>query len=209
MRIFTQIFAVIIGICGGTGAGKTTLVSYAARILGESNTLIIEQDHYYKHHPELSFEQRCRINFDHPDALDFELMTHHVQMLAHGNNIQRPVYSFEKHLRMPETVLCAPKKIILVEGILVFSHQPLMQLFDFKIYIDASKEIRVKRRVQRDIALRGRTLEEVHQRFDTTLHAMHERFIEPNKEKADLIVTNENLNTAKEQLSNWTKTIRT
>ena len=118
----------IIGISGGTGAGKTTLVSYVAEILGKDETLILSQDRYYKHLPELSFEARCLINFDHPDALDLDLLANHVVQLQKGNLIKSPLYSFEKHLRKDEIEVVYPKKYILIEGILVFAHAPLLSL---------------------------------------------------------------------------------
>lgn len=198
----------IIGFGGGTGAGKSTLVEHAARLLGKDNTLIIAQDHYYKHHPELPFEERCQINFDHPDAIDFALLTSHIQHIHNGNTIHRPVYSFEEHLRKNETTKHQTKKFILVEGILVFAHQPLVELFDYKVYIHADKDIRVKRRVARDIASRGRSENEVLERFQTTLHAMHDKYIAPHKQKANLVlINNTNIDAAKKQLSDWIKTI--
>ncbi len=198
----------IIGFCGGTGAGKSTLVKHAASILGTDNTLIIAQDHYYKHLPELTFKQRCNINFDHPDAIDFALMTSDIKQLKNGGTINRPVYSFSEHLRKSEIVKCQPKKYILVEGILIFTHQPLYALFDYKVYIDAAKETRVERRIKRDVSFRGRSVEEVQQRFKTTLHSMHSQFIEVNKDMADVTVANNNdLEGAKSRLSIWLNTL--
>lgn len=198
----------VIGFSGGTGAGKSTLVDFASKVLGVNNTLILAQDHYYKHMPNLSFDERCKINFDHPKALDFDLITSDLQKLKNDISIQRPVYSFENHLRKSETVLCEPKKYILVEGILVFAHHPLVEQFDFKVYIEAAKDIRVQRRIARDIAFRGRTQNEVKERFKTTLHAMHEQFIAPYKQNSDLIILNNNkIERAKSQLGNWLKTI--
>ena len=206
--IFTKTIKVVIGFCGGTGAGKSTLVAHAADVLGKGDTLILEQDHYYKYLPELSFEERCAINFDHPDALDFDLLTEHLSQLKNVQTIARPVYSFAQHLRLERQVQCTPKKYILVEGILVFSHQPLHALFDYTVYIDAHQGSRVQRRTERDIRLRGRTAEEVETRFKTTLHAMHEQFIEPSKDLANLIVTNNGaLEKATSQLDDWLKEI--
>jgi uridine kinase len=206
--IFTKTIVVIIGFCGGTGAGKSTLVKYAAQFLGANDTLILAQDHYYKHLPNFSFEQRCQINFDHPEALDFDQMTFDVSKLKQGTSISRPVYSFAEHLRMKETIRCIPKKYILVEGILVFVHEPLRSLFDYTVYIEASKDIRVKRRVERDVSSRGRTAKEVHHRFKTTLHNMHDRFIASNKEKADIVITNNlNIANATGALTQWLEKI--
>lgn len=198
----------IIGFCGGTGAGKSTLVEQAARFLGKENTLILAQDHYYKHLPELTFEERAQINFDHPNALDFDLMVSDLQKLKSETSIDRPVYSFAEHLRTNETVPFDSKPFILVEGILVFAHQPLLSLFDYKVYIEADKQLRVQRRVDRDVQERGRTKEEVYQRFETTLHNMHDTFIASNKEKADIVVSNnEAIEKAMAPLTQWLDSI--
>ena len=196
----------IIGISGGTGAGKTTLVSYIAEILGKEKTLILSQDRYYKHLPELSFEARCLINFDHPDALDLDLLANHVVQLQKGNLIKSPLYSFEKHLRKDEIEVVYPKKYILIEGILVFAHAPLSDLFDYKVYIEADINKRVERRMERDINTRGRTKEEVMARFENTLHAMHNQFIAPHLHTADVVITNNDLNVAKNQMQAWIAT---
>ena len=194
----------IIGFCGGTGAGKSTLVDYAAEILGKQDTLIISQDHYYKHNPTRTLEERSQTNFDHPNALDFKLLTTHLMSLKEGNTIQRPVYSFENHLRKAEKVVCKPKKYLLVEGILIFAHEPLVEQFDLKVYIEAAKGVRMQRRIVRDVAFRGRTEKEVRERFDNTLHAMHDKFIAPHKQHSDLILANNNdLETAKTTLKQW------
>ena len=196
----------IIGISGGTGAGKTTLVSYVAEILGKDETLILSQDRYYKHLPELSFEARCLINFDHPDALDLDLLANHVVQLQKGNLIKSPLYSFEKHLRKDEIEVVYPKKYILIEGILVFAHAPLSDLFDYKVYIEADINKRIERRMDRDINSRGRTKEEVIARFDNTLHAMHNQFIAPHLHTADVVIINNDLNVAKNQMQAWIAT---
>jgi len=201
---------VVIGFSGGTGAGKTTLVEYAASMLGKENTLIITQDHYYKNHPELTLKECSQINFDHPNAIDFELLTEHIRLLQAGKNIRQPIYSFEKHLRETSFTLCTPKRYILVEGILIFTCPSLVDRFDYMVYIEGAKDIRMQRRIARDVALRGRTEKEVRKRFSTTLHSMHDIFIAPQKQKADLIITNNTtIQTATKQLSNWIKTIRT
>jgi uridine kinase len=197
---------VIIGISGGTGAGKTTLVSYVAEILGKDETLILSQDRYYKHLPELSFEARCLINFDHPDALDLDLLANHVVQLQKGNLIKSPLYSFEKHLRKDEIEVVYPKKYILIEGILVFAHAPLSDLFDYKVYIEADINKRIERRMDRDINSRGRTKEEVIARFENTLHAMHNQFIAPHLHTADVVIINNDLNVAKNQMQAWIAT---
>ena len=196
----------IIGISGGTGAGKTTLVNYFAEILGKEETLILSQDRYYKHLPELSFEERCLINFDHPDALDLDLLTSHVVQLQKGKSIKSPLYSFEHHLRMDEIEVIYPKKYILIEGILVFTHAPLRDLFYYKVYIEADINKRVERRMERDINTRGRTKEEVMARFENTLHAMHNKFIAPHLQTANVVIINNDLNVAKNQMQEWIAT---
>ena len=196
----------IIGISGGTGAGKTTLVNYVAEVLGKDETLILSQDRYYKHLPELSFEERCLINFDHPDALDLDLLANHVIQLQKGKSIKSPLYSFEQHLRMDEIEVIHPKKYILIEGILVFAHAPLRDLFDYKVYIEADINKRVERRMERDINTRGRTKEEVMARFENTLHAMHSQFIAPHMHTADVVIINNDLKFAKNQMQEWIAT---
>ena len=198
----------VIGFCGGTGSGKSTLVEYATDLLGKKNTLVIAQDHYYKHLPELSFKERCKINFDHPDSLDLNLLTQHITKLKKGKNITRPVYSFKEHLRLNETVNYSPNKYILVEGILVFTSKPLCDLFDYKVYIETNKENRVKRRIARDTLTRGRTINEVKERFENTLHKMHSLFIEPKKNIADIIIINNRLNQAKSDMQRFIKNIK-
>ena len=193
----------IIGISGGTGAGKTTLVNFFAEIFGKDQTLIISQDRYYKHLPELSFEERCLINFDHPDALDFDLLLSHVLQLQEGKSIQSPLYSFEQHLRKDEIEVLHPKKYILIEGILVFAHAPLLNLFNHKVYIEADINNRIKRRMERDLKTRGRTKEEVTVRFQNTLQDMHKKFISPHMNSSDIIIINNDLKFAKNQIQEW------
>jgi|TARA_A100001011_G_scaffold30286_1_gene29277 uridine kinase len=194
---------VIIGISGGTGAGKTTLVNFFAEIFGKDQTLIISQDRYYKHLPELSFEERCLINFDHPDTLDFDLLLSHVLQLQEGKSIQSPLYSFEQHLRKDEIEVLHPKKYILIEGILVFAHAPLRNLFNHKVYIEADINNRIKRRMERDLKTRGRTKEEVTVRFQNTLQDMHKKFISPHMNSSDIIIINNDLKFAKNQIQEW------
>ena len=196
----------IIGVGGGTGAGKTTLVNYLAKILGKNQTLTISQDRYYKHLPELSFEERCLINYDHPDALDLDLLASHVVKLKEGKSIKCPLYSFEKHLGLDEIEILHPKKYILIEGILVFTNAMLSELFDYKVYIDANINKRIERRVERDISTRGRTKEEVIDRFKKTLFDMHNKFIAPQMNTADVVILNNELDFAKDQINKWTET---
>lgn len=180
----------IIGIAGGTGSGKTTVVNNILKNLNTENVLVISQDNYYKDHKELSFEERSKMNFDHPRSIDFELLTDHILNLKNGRMIEQPVYSFITHSRQDETILTHPKNVIIVEGILVLTHPELRDLFDVKIFVHADSDERLIRRVRRDIQERGRDLEEVLNRYQKTLKPMHEQFIEPSKNHADIIVPN-------------------
>ncbi|MDG1761304.1 MAG: uridine kinase [Flavobacteriaceae bacterium] len=178
----------IIGIAGGTGSGKTTLVTKIAEKLSQDEVLVISQDSYYKDNAHLSYEERCEINFDHPNALDFELLYEHLKALKKGQSIEQPVYSFIEHTRMKETLTISPKKVILLEGILVLANTEVRSLMDAKIFVDADSDERLIRRLKRDVADRGRTVEEVLDRYQNTMKPMHEAFIEPSKSHADLII---------------------
>ncbi len=180
----------IIGIAGGTGSGKTTVVTNILRSLNAEDVLVISQDHYYKDHNDLSFEEREKINFDHPRSIDFDLLTQHVLQLKNGETIEQPVYSFITHSRKDETIITHPKNVIIVEGILVLTNPELRDLFDVKIFVHADSDERLIRRIRRDIQERGRDLDEVLTRYQKTLKPMHEQFIEPSKSHADIIVPN-------------------
>jgi len=180
----------IIGIAGGTGSGKTTVVQQILRNLNTENVLVISQDNYYRNHPQLSFDERVKINFDHPRSIDFELLTEHVKLLKNGHTVEQPVYSFITHNRTEETILTHPKDVIILEGILVMTHPELRDLFDLKIFVHADSDERLIRRIQRDIQERGRDLPEVLNRYRSTLKPMHEQFIEPSKNHADIIIPN-------------------
>jgi uridine kinase len=185
----------IIGIAGGTGSGKTTVVHQIMNELPETEVGIISQDSYYKENHNLSFEERSLINFDHPRAIDFELLVAHLKELKAGNNINQPVYSFVTHNRTDDTVFTHPRKVMIVEGILILANADLRELFDVKIYVHADSDERLIRRLRRDIAERGRDMDEVLSRYQTTLKPMHEQFIEPTKAFADIIIPNDKYNT--------------
>ncbi|HEY6142567.1 MAG TPA: uridine kinase [Flavobacterium sp.] len=185
----------IIGIAGGTGSGKTTVVHQIMNELPHDEVGIIAQDSYYKASTNKSYEERCKINFDHPNSIDFDLLVEHLKELKAGNVIQQPVYSFVTHNRTDDTVLTHPRKVMLVEGILILSHPELRDLFDIKIFVHADSDERLIRRLKRDIAERGRDLKEVLNRYQTTLKPMHEQFIEPTKAFADIIIPNDKYNT--------------
>lgn len=185
----------IIGIAGGTGCGKTTVVDQITSQLPEPEVGILSQDSYYKDLSHLSFEARCQVNFDHPSAIDFDLLVAHLMALKAGESVHQPVYSFKDHNRTSETLLTQPRKVMIVEGILIMSHPGIRDLFDIKIYVHADSDERLIRRLKRDISERGRDLNEVLERYQTTLKPMHEEFIEPTKAFADIIIPNNRYNT--------------
>ena len=180
----------IIGVYGGTGSGKTTIVKQILSHYPDSEIQVISQDSYYKDTSDLTYEERCLLNFDHPDSIDFELLYNHLILLKERQNIEQPVYSFKTHNRTGETITLHPKKILILEGILIMNYPKLRRLLDLRIFVDAMSDIRMERRVQRDIVERGRTPKEVMNRYLNTLKPMHEEFIEPMKMHADIIINN-------------------
>ena len=185
----------IIGIAGGTGCGKTTVVSQILNELPEGEVGVISQDSYYKDTSHLSYDERIKINFDHPRSIDFELLEAHLKELKKGNSIDQPVYSFVKHNRTGDFVKTHPRKVMIVEGILILTNQELREMFDIKIFVHADSDERLIRRLKRDICERGRDLDEVLTRYQNTLKPMHQQFIEPMKEYADIIIPNNKFNT--------------
>lgn len=185
----------IIGIAGGTGSGKTTVVNQIINELPPDEVGVISQDSYYKDTSHLSFEDRVKINFDHPQSIDFDLLVSHLKELKNGNPIEQPVYSFIDHNRKKETLTTVPKHVMIVEGILILTHPEIRKMFDIKIYVHADSDERLIRRLKRDIAERGRDLEEVLNRYQSTLKPMHQQFIEPTKEYADIIIPTNRYNT--------------
>lgn len=180
----------IIGIAGGTGCGKTTVVNKILNELPEGEVGVISQDSYYKDTTHLSYDERIKINFDHPRSIDFELLTKHLIDLKNNKIIEQPMYSFVKHNRTGDTILTHPRKVMIVEGILILTNPELRDLCDIKIYVHADSDERLIRRLKRDIAERGRDLDEVLTRYQNTLKPMHAQFIEPTKEYADIIIPN-------------------
>lgn len=185
----------IIGIAGGTGSGKTTVVQQIVAELPEDEVCVISQDSYYKDTSDMSYEERVRINFDHPQAIDFDLLVGHLKDLRNGNSIEQPVYSFVEHNRTGDTVTTYPKKVIIVEGILILTHPEIREMFDVKLFVHADSDERLIRRLKRDMAERGRDLNEVLNRYQSNLKPMHEQFIEPTKEFADIIIPTNKYNT--------------
>lgn len=184
----------IIGITGGTGCGKTTVVNQIIKELSGEEVTVISQDSYYKDLSYLSFSDRTKINFDHPNSIDFDLLKEHLLALREGKDIQSPTYSFVEHNRANETVLVKPTKVVIVEGILIFAHPDIRELFDIKIFVHADSDERLIRRIKRDTTERGRDVNEVLNRYQTTLKPMHLEFIEPAKEFADIIIPNNKRN---------------
>ena len=177
----------VIGIAGGTGSGKTTLMDNIIRQFRDVVT-VLSHDNYYKRRDDLTYEQRCRINYDEPDALETDLMAIHLDKLRHGQAIDCPVYDFTQHNRSNRTVQIVPKNVIIVEGILIFENQPLRDLMDIKIFVDTDADVRLCRRILRDVTERGRTLESVLTQYQTTVKPMHEKYVEPSKKYADIVV---------------------
>ena len=185
----------IIGIGGGTGSGKTTVVNQIINELPKEEVGVISQDSYYKDTSHLSYEERVKINFDHPRSIDFELLVEQLKELKKGNPVSQPVYSFVTHNRTSDTILTHPRKVMIVEGILILTHQDIRDMFDIKIFVHADSDERLIRRLKRDMAERGRDIDEVLLRYQNTLKPMHEQFIEPMKEYADIIIPNNKYNT--------------
>ncbi|KGG81459.1 uridine kinase [Caloranaerobacter azorensis H53214] len=179
---------ILIGITGGTGSGKSTVAQEIFNSLPEKNIVIIEQDSYYKDQSHLTFEERIKTNYDHPLAFDNDLLIKHLKDLLEGKPIEKPIYDFEAHNRKKETVRVEPKDIIILEGILILDDERIRNLLDIKIFVDTDADIRIIRRITRDIKERGRTLESVIEQYLTTVRPAHMQFIEPSKKYADIII---------------------
>ena len=177
----------VIGIAGGTGSGKTTLMNNLIQRFAGSVT-VLSHDNYYRRNDHLTYEQRCLINYDEPAALETDLMARHLDALRHGETIQCPVYDFTQHNRSDETIEIAPKRVIIVEGILIFENKELRDLMDIKIFVDTDSDVRLCRRIKRDVNERGRSLESVLEQYQNTVKPMHEKYVEPSKKFANLVV---------------------
>lgn len=185
----------VIGIAGGTGSGKTTVVSQILKNLDFEKINVLSQDNYYHDNSNLSLLERENLNYDHPKSIDFELLVEHVRALKEGKSIEQPVYSFVTHTRTGKHTSVAPRDVLIVEGILVLTNKELLKEFDLKVFVHADKDERLIRRIRRDTQERGRDLEEVLHRYQTTLKPMHDEFIEPSKSHADIIIPNMKPNT--------------
>lgn len=178
---------IIIGIAGGTGSGKSTLADNIKKEF-EHNISMLSHDYYYKSNDNLPFEERVKLNYDHPDAFETNLLIEHLKKLKNGETVRRPSYSFVEHLREKETYEVVPKKVIVVDGILIFENKTLRDMMDIKIFVDTDADIRFIRRLLRDVEERGRTVPSVVEQYCTTVKPMHEQFVEPSKKYADIIV---------------------
>ena len=177
----------VIGIAGGTGSGKTTLMKNLIARFGDVVT-VLSHDNYYRRHDELTYEERSALNYDEPAAMETELMVRHLDALRHWQEIDCPVYDFTVHNRSDETIRVVPRKVIIVEGILIFADEALRDLMDIRIFVDTDADVRLCRRIKRDVNTRGRSLESVLTQYQTTAKPMHENYGEPSKKYADLVV---------------------
>ena len=177
----------IIGIAGGTGSGKTTLTRKLQETLGE-DVSVVYHDNYYKRLDELTYEERCKVNYDHPDSFETDLMVEDLKRLATGETIYCPVYDYTIHNRSNDFVEVRPTKVVIVEGILIFEHKALRDLMDIKIFVDTDADVRILRRILRDVKERGRSLESVISQYLTTVKPMHEQFVQPSRQYADIVV---------------------
>ena len=179
---------ILIGIAGGTGSGKTTLADKVVQSFGSNEVSILRHDNYYKRHDEMPFEERCKLNYDHPDAFDTDLLCEHIKLLKAGQSIQMPVYDYANHNRSDKTVTVETAPVIVLEGILIFAEPELCNLMDIKVFVDTDADVRILRRITRDVKERGRSLDSVITQYLTTVKPMHEQFVEPSKRRADIII---------------------
>jgi len=180
--------SVVIGVAGGSGSGKTTVVRRIVESLGTDQVTVLEHDRYYRDRSDLRLEERAAMNYDHPDSLETDLMVRHLQALRSGSAVEVPVYDFARYARVAATDLAQPRRAIIVEGILIFTDAPLRSLLDVKVFVDADDDIRFIRRLRRDVAERGRTMDSVVEQYLNTVKPMHLDFVEPSKRYADIIV---------------------
>ena len=176
-----------IGIAGGTGSGKTTITKRIMERFG-GNVSVVNHDNYYKAHDEMTYEERCKLNYDHPDAFENDLMIEHLKQLKAGKSVRCPVYDYTVHNRSKETILIKPAKVIIVEGILILADKQLCDQMDIRVFVDTDADVRILRRIVRDVKKRERTLESVIDQYLTTVKPMHEAFVEPSKKNAHIII---------------------
>lgn len=177
----------VIGIAGGSGSGKTTLTNQIVSRFSDEVT-VVTHDNYYKAHDEMTYEERCRLNYDHPNAFDTELMIEHLKQLKEGKSVECPIYDYTIHNRSKNTLTIAPAKVIIVEGILIFENKELCDQMDIRIFVDTDDDLRIIRRIRRDVMERARSLDSVINQYLETVKPMHEQFVEPSKKNASIIV---------------------
>lgn len=187
-QVKADLVTMIIGICGGTGSGKTTVARRILENVDRDYVAFLQHDSYYHHLGDMPFEMRHNTNFDHPDALDNDLFASHINALRAGESIEMPVYDFATHTRRPETELIKPKPILMLEGILIFTDARLREMMDLKVYVDTADDLRFIRRLQRDVNERGRSVDLVIRQYLETVRPMHNQFVEPTKKFADVII---------------------
>ena len=193
---------IVIGIAGGTGSGKSTLIRKIKENFGDAIT-VISHDSYYKEQKGMTYEERCQTNYDHPDAFDTDLLVEHVMRLKNWETVEIPVYDFTIHNRaIGETEIVKPSKVVIVEGILIFENQELLDCFDIKVFVDTDADVRIIRRILRDVQERARTLDSVVTQYLTTVKLMHEQFVEPSKKKADIIIPEGGFNVVAPEMLN-------
>ncbi|MBX3298086.1 MAG: uridine kinase [Acidobacteria bacterium] len=178
----------IIGICGGTGSGKTTIARKIVDAVGAENVVLVEQDSYYRNLADMPLDERHRANFDHPDAIDSDMLVNHLLRLKQGLQVEMPLYDFKTHTRSTKIEIIEPKPVVIVEGILIFAETRVLDLLDVRVYVDTPDDIRFIRRLRRDIAERGRTVESVIEQYFASVRPMHFEFVEPSKRNADIII---------------------
>ncbi len=178
----------IIGICGGTGSGKTTIARSIVESVGKESVILVEQDSYYRNLGDMPLDERRQANFDHPDSIDSDLLVNHLKRLKAGDSIEMPIYDFKTHTRGTATERIEPKPVVIVEGILIFAEARILDLLDVRVFVDTPDDIRFIRRLQRDIIDRGRTFESVIAQYYATVRPMHFEFVEPSKRNADIII---------------------
>lgn len=178
----------IIGICGGTGSGKTTIARSIVDAIGCDNVVLVEQDSYYRNLADMPLDERHQANFDHPDSIDSDMLVNHIKRLKQGQRVEMPLYDFVTHTRSDRIEIIEPKRVVIVEGILIFAEPRVLSLLDVKIFVDTPDDVRLIRRLRRDLAERGRTLERTLDQYERTIRPMHFEFVEPSKRHADIII---------------------
>lgn len=178
----------IIGICGGTGSGKTTIARKIVEAVGAPNVVLVEQDSYYRNLADMPLDERHQANFDHPDSIDSDMLVNHLRRLKQNLTVEMPLYDFKSHTRSDKIEIIEPRPVVIVEGILIFAEPRVLDLLDVRVFVDTPDDIRFIRRLQRDIAERGRTTESVIAQYFRSVRPMHEEFVEPSKRNADIII---------------------